>query len=227
MILTAHQPQFIGGLRLYEKIMRSDTFCLFDMVQMERHSFVNRNRIKTANGTQWLTVPCIIRRENTIFKTLVDNKQDWRKKHKKTLEYAYKKAPYYDQKLIDYLYMPDFKYLVSVCDWTMQKILEALGIEVEWVDAYDYEFEGQKSDLVLDMATQLGADTYIFGAQGKNYCDEQSFRSAGVTPIFQEYEPQPYPQLWGEFVPDCCVLDLLFNVGAEKAKEVILAGGKY
>jgi hypothetical protein len=103
-------------------------------------------------------------------------------------------------------------------------ILDVLKIKVNYCRASDLHFKGQKSDLVLDMCKKLGADIYIFGAQGENYCDKKSFENAGIKPVFQKYNHPVYPQLWGEFAPYMSVIDLIFNVGAESAKEIIING---
>src|SRR5258708_4212120 len=73
--------------------------------------------------------------------------------------------------------------------------LRCLDIETPIVKASDYEFAGAKSDLVLDMCVKLGAELYIFGAQGRNYADSDKFRSRGVEPCFQQYNHPSYRQL--------------------------------
>ena len=89
---------------------------------------------------------------------------------------------------------------------------EMLGISIPIVIASESDFQGSKSDLVLDMCKKLGADKYIFGAQGKDYADQESFCAERIVPTFQEYVYPQYPQLHGDFLPHLSVLDLIFNV---------------
>ena len=57
MIITIHQPQYLPWLGYLDKIDRADTFVLLDNVQYKKNEWINRNRIKTINGPQWITVP--------------------------------------------------------------------------------------------------------------------------------------------------------------------------
>jgi hypothetical protein len=52
----------------------------------------------------------------------------------------------------------------------------------------------------------------------------KAFDRTGIKLYFQEYLHPTYPQLHGSFVPFMSVIDLLFNVGADKAKEIIITG---
>ena len=57
MILTAHQPVYLPWLGLFHKIASAGVFVSFDQVQYLPKDWNNRNRIKTATGPIWLTVP--------------------------------------------------------------------------------------------------------------------------------------------------------------------------
>ena len=83
MVIGILQPGYLPWLGFFEQIYRSDVFVIYDDVQYDKEGWRNRNRIKTANGTQWLTVPVIMRLENhpLIHEVRIDNKQNWRKKH--------------------------------------------------------------------------------------------------------------------------------------------------
>ena len=59
MILTAHQPVYLPWLGLFHKIWLSETFVSFDIAQYLTKEWMNRNKIKTHNGDEWLTVPVL------------------------------------------------------------------------------------------------------------------------------------------------------------------------
>jgi hypothetical protein len=73
------------------------------------------------------------------------------------------------------------------------------------------------------MCKQLGATTYIFGAQGRNYADVAAFAAAGIDARFQDYQHPTYPQQHGAFEPYMSLIDLLFNVGPESAN-ILMSG---
>ncbi|MGL6327783.1 WbqC family protein [Aeromonas rivipollensis] len=57
MIVSIHQPAYLPWLGYVDRIKKSDLFIFLDSVQLEKNSFTNRNLIKGANGSHWLTIP--------------------------------------------------------------------------------------------------------------------------------------------------------------------------
>lgn len=225
MILTAHQPVYLPWLGFFNKIASADLFCYFDIVQYQKKDYNNRNKIKTNTGALWLSVPVeskdhFEKNVGTI-KILQDG---WQKKHIKTIELQYKKAPYF-KKYFDQIAQTLTEHstgsLGELNLAMLRQFNEILGIKTPIVIASEYDFKGIKSDLVLDMCKTLGAKKYIFGIQGENYADVDSFVAEGISPIFQNYRHPVYPQLHGEFTPNLSVIDLIFNVG-ERSIEVLM-----
>ena len=65
-----HQPNYLPYLGIFSKIKNSDVFVVYDVAQYVKDRFDNRNLIKTAVGTQWLTIP--LRKMNLGKKTTVN-----------------------------------------------------------------------------------------------------------------------------------------------------------
>jgi hypothetical protein len=227
MILTAHQPVYLPWLGLFHKIALSERFCIFDIAQYQTKDFNNRNKIKTNTTPIWLSVP--VESKDHFDKKLCDIKiinNGWNRKHFKSIDLAYRKAPFYSDyigKLESILALTTYTYLVDLNLATLEFGLRSLGINVPIVTASSYDFQGNKSELVLDMCKKLGASEYIFGAQGRDYADVDSFSNCSIKPHFQEYKHPVYPQLHGPFEPYMSVIDLLFNVGPD-SHEVLMSG---
>ena len=225
IILTAHQPVYLPWLGLFHKIALADVFCLFDIVQYQRKDFNNRNKIKTSSGYLWLTVPV---KSSGRFDCLITDieivNDGWSRKHLKSIELNYKKTPYFDQYYYDLKKILDtsYQYLVDLNFDILVYLLNALNIDTKTVKASDYLFKGAKSELVLDMCIQLNADIYIFGENGKNYANIDTFTSSGVDPYFQAYNHPVYNQAKGRFMPYMSVLDLLFNEG-QNSNNIIMS----
>lgn len=224
MILTAHQPVYMPWLGLFHKIFLADMFCMFDIAQYQTKDYNNRNKIKTNVGELWLTVP--VESKDHYNKKICDIRiinNGWNKKHLKSIYLAYKKAPYFEvymdqlQSILNrkYDFLKDLNFDILIF------MLNNLGINIPIVKATDYDFQGTKSDLVLDMCLKLGANKYIFGSQGRNYADIPSFNSKGVEIYFQDYQHPFYEQLHGNFIPFMSTIDLLFNEGP-RSKEILL-----
>lgn len=228
MILTAHQPCYIPWLGLFHKIALADAFVSFNKVQYQARDWNNRNRVKTDQGPVWLTVP-VLRKghlERYYSEIEIDNQFPWGRKHWKTIFLQYKKAPHfkrYADFFEDVYTKRTFRTLLELNEYMLLWFMEALGIRVPVHSAADYDLQGVKSDLVLDMCLKLKAKVYIFGAQGRNYADVDAFRQAGVEPLFQDYVHPTYPQLHGPFESHLSIVDLLFNCG-EASLDVLMSG---
>lgn len=226
MILTAHQPVYLPWLGLFHKIALADKFCFFDNVQYQPKDWNNRNRIKFSNGTSdWLTIPVLRKSylERSYLEIEINNELPWQRKHWKSVELNYKKAPYFGlyEKELKKFYEVKWQFLSELNYEMLLFFMEKLCITVPAVRMKDHKFEGQKSDIVLDMCKKLGADIYIFGEQGKDYADIRTFQASGVIPVFQKYNHPKYQQLHGDFIPYLSIVDLLFNCGPESLSVIM------
>ncbi len=224
MILTAHQPCYLPWLGFFNKVALSDVFCFFDIVQYQRKDFNNRNKIVYNNEIKWLTIPVNDSgRFNTQISQIEISGQNWKKKHLKTIYFAYKKTKFFEnyysslKKIIE----QDFKHLVDLNFELIIFFLECLKIKTKVLKASEYNFSGTKSELVLDMCKKLNAKTYIFGSQGKNYANKKDFEKNNIKILFQEYKHPNYTQNSKKFISNLSILDLLFNEG-EKSKEILM-----
>jgi hypothetical protein len=155
----------------------------------------------------------------------INNDMPWARKHWKSLQTNYAKAPYF-RKYADFFedtYNHQWETLVELNEYMLRWFLDTLGIKTAVESAEDHDFQGHKGDLILDMCHKLGAEVYIFGAQGKDYTDEVAFREAGITLIFQDYSHPVYPQLHGNFQSHLSIIDLLFNCG-DDSLDILMSG---
>jgi hypothetical protein len=229
LILTAHQPLYLPWLGLFHKIASSDSYCYLDTVQYAKQDWHNRNFIKTAQGRLLLTVP--VKGKGYMDKSLneieIQNDEPWGTRHWQNILHSYRKAPYFQKYagFFEEVYKREWKYLSELNGYMLDWFLKELGIAVSCYKASNYDFVGKKSDLLIDICQKLGADTYLFGAQGKTYAQEDEFTAAGIKIEFQDYCHPIYPQLYGEFVPYLTVVDLLFNCG-KSSLSIIMSGNR-
>lgn len=215
MIISAHQPAYLPWLGYFEKILRSDVFVFLDAVQFEKNSFTNRNRIKTARGPIWLTVPVKIKGHTaaTMRETEIDNTQNWKKKHLQALKLNYAKAPRFHDCFpkIAALYDRQHALLADLCYEHLEFWLAELGIGTTLVRQSTLPVRAAKSELILKLCRHFGATRYLAGALGKAYLDEPAFAAAGIAVEYQDYRHPAYPQLYGPFVPNMGIVDMWMN----------------
>ena len=226
MILTAHQPVYLPWLGLFHKISLAETFVYFDQVQYLPKDWMNRNKIRTKDGSILLTVP-VLRKGYRDLKTSeieINNSTNWQKKHLRSISLNYKKSPYFENYIpfFEDVYSRKWEFLGDLNEYMLKWFLDELGIKVNFLNAKNFKFEGEKSSLILNMCKKLDASTYIFGTLGKDYANVHEFEKNNVKLIFQDYNHPKYSQLYSEFVSHLSVIDLLFNHGP-KSLEIILS----
>ena len=59
--LAIIQPSYIPWRGYFHQIHKADVFLFYDDVQYDKHGWRNRRRVKSANGTTWLTIPVAAR----------------------------------------------------------------------------------------------------------------------------------------------------------------------
>lgn len=216
MIVAIMQPTYLPWIGYLDLIDQADRFVLLDTVQFERQSWQNRNRIKTAQGVKWLTVPVQRAFGQSILDTRVQANEPWRTKHFETIRYAYGKAPGWEQlgsRLKD-AYDHACEHLHTLNTSLLFVLLEACGIQAadKVLRASDLGVGGGRTELLVNICKKLGADTYLSPLGSADYLNENNpFPREGIELRYHAYEHPSYRQSYGEFVPYLSCVDLLLN----------------
>lgn len=229
MIVAIHQPHYLPWLRYLAKMARADVFVLLDDVQYTKNGWQNRNRIKTANGWAYLTVPVHGHPTDRIVDVRVADDR-WRARHWRSLQAAYGRAPYFRRHaaFFEEFYAQDWTWLVDVNLTSLEYLRSALGLRTPLVRASTLGVPGQGTERLVRICHSLGATVYLSGAYAAgNHLDPSAFEPSGVGLAVLEWECPTYPQGHPKagFVPDLSGVDLLFNLG-DGALEVLLRGGR-
>jgi hypothetical protein len=211
------QSNYIPWKGFFDIVNDVDAFVFLDSVQMTKRDWRTRNKVKTPNGTEWLTVPFSGGRNQLIYEVeIVQN--DWQKKHLKSLQNNYFRATYFKeyQFLLDWLYSTPHKNLSEFNIQTTKMICEILGIDTIFYTSMEIGAEGTKDERIINICKALDADTYLTGPTARDYIDERNFEEADITLLFKDYSNYPaYTQLFPPFDHAVSILDVLFNCGAE------------
>jgi len=213
MIVAIHQPQYLPWLGYFDKIDRSDVFVLLDNVQYKKNEWQNRNRIKTAQGWQWITVPVLYKFPQKIREVKINNGVNWKEKHLHALIYNYSKSPYFDEyrPFFEDAYNRDWEYLVDINTHMIKYLVRVLGIDTEILIASDFNLRDHPTERLIDICKAVGANTYLSGVDGAKYMDIEKFMQAEIKVIVQNFNHPTYHQLFGKFEPFMSITDLLFN----------------
>lgn len=210
----------------FNKWMQADVFVILDTVQYHKNEWQNRNRIKTLQGAQWLTVPVNYRFPQRIEEVgIVQN--NWAKKQISSIEQAYAKSPFLTEYWLPIKAILQQKHtkLAKLNFELIQALGSMLGCSSPLHLASTLPVQNENpTQRLIEISRHFEANLYLSGSEGRNYLDQTYFLDASIKLMFQHVQPPVYPQMHGEFIPYLSVLDVLLNIG-EDAKEIIFNMG--
>lgn len=212
------QSNYIPWKGYFDLIRAVDEFILLDSVQYTRRDWRNRNKIKTAEGTAWLTIPVKVKGLflQPICETETEN-SDWAAKHWSSFCSHYGRAKYFARYRDHFepLYRRDQPRRLSEINRTfLEATCDAFGIATRITSDVDYAIASGKNERLLELCLQSGATEYLSGPAAGSYLDVGLFAQHGIRILFADYSNYlPYEQLFPPFAHAVTALDLLFNVG--------------
>lgn len=218
------QSNYIPWKGYFDLIGRADEFILLDDVQYTRRDWRNRNRIKTPNGTQWLSIPVQVKGKYTqLIQDTVVSEAAWAAKHWATIRNFYARAPHFatlaERLEQTYREAGALTHLSDINRLFIERICGWIGLGTRLCRSTDYLHGDGKSERLLDLCRQAGATVYLSGPAARGYLDETLFADHGIRVEWMDYGGYPsYPQLHGEFDHFVTILDLLLNVGPDSAR---------
>ncbi len=220
-LVTIHQPDFLPWLGFFDRWRKSDLYVVLDDVQFLRRGWHHRDKIKTASGEAWLTVPVQKKGkfEQTIAEALIDDERDWRRKHLNAIEAAYKKTRNFLTvfPVIEKIYEANHKLLVDLNLDLLRYCAQELYIETPLKRASELGITATGTERLVQIVSACGGERYLTGLGAKDYLDEDIFTENGIEVVWQKFEHPVYTQLHGPFVQTLSVLDYLMNVRDRRA----------
>ena len=217
------QSDYIPWKGYFYIIAAADEFIFYDEMQYTTRDWRNRNKIKTANGLKWLTIPVNAKGCQQSGQKICDTKisdKSWAKSHWNTIKMFYKKTPYFKE------YAPIFEKLYKECENEeflckvnyrfILAINEILGIKTKISYCQDYGLIDGKTERLADLVKKAGGTEYISGPAAKDYIVKDIFDDFGIKLSWMDYSNYPeYPQLYPPFEHGVSILDLIFNCGSD------------
>lgn len=233
------QSCYVPWRGFFDFIASVDKFVFFDDIQYTRRDWRSRNKLKTSTGPVWISVPVRYgaRATQTIDQTEVHYAaaDDWHARHLGLLRQHYAKAPYYAvaRDILGAAFAGRDRTISELNVRLIRSICEYLGIATACEQSRALEVEGVKTARLIDILRKLGATRYLSGASADAYLDKSAFAAAGIALEYKSYDYPEYPQLWGGFVGEVSILDLIANCGpasrdylrSQSPDRVVVPGG--
>lgn len=235
--VSVHQPGYHRYIGYFYKIMLSDVFISFDIVQYVLREFQNRQRFFYDGSFHWLTVPVNRGREPICDKKIVDPRI--LKDHWKTLENIYRKAPFFDlyRDQFQSFYNKEHTKLAGLCDDFSIMILDILGINTHFIKASSYldnTYDYKKAKLIAEVVKAVLDVTayesvtylprhlpvpenhYLYNSAGNGEKEINLLMNEGIKVDFYKFKHPIYEQHFSEnsvFIENLSIIDLLFWEG--------------
>jgi len=221
------QPSYIPWRGYFDQIYKADLFIFYDDVQYDKHGWRNRNRIKTRQGGQWLTIPVhskgVVVEDIPINQIEIAWEQPWNDRHWRAIQQNYSKAPYFKMYAgwLEEVYQRRPSLLADFTIPLTIEIAQKLGIsQTRFLRSSELNASGSKTDRLISILTQVGITHYISGPSARSYIENDKFQDAGITLEYMVYNYPEYPQLYPPFDPFVSILDLLFMTGPEAPRYI-------
>ena len=227
-IVSSHQPHFFPWLGYFDKMAKADLFLVNDVAQLELQSPMHRNRILDRNGTIRYINAAIEKREHEEKQNreiLLSNWEETRKTLAGKIRDGYRHAYGFDEvwpMVADILAKP-FTRLIDLDLETIRLGRECLGIKTPMLFHSDMHYRdgADASERLAEKLASVHTGLYLSGTGGRKYMRLDDFTKRGIYVAFQDFVYPEYPQAFkGDFVPNLSFLDLVFNCGITKSREI-------
>lgn len=230
MKVAINQPTYLPWIGYFDLIDQVDLFVVLDNVQFARQSWQQRNRIKTPDGLQWLTVPVVFRGKlGQLIKDVQIRDPQFSSNHIRAIELAYRRSRYFSGYFSAFRKrLKDLRegLLVDLNLGLIAWALEVMGITTPVVRASSLGVSGKRTELLANICESVAATQYLSPLGSAEYllAEQDVLRERGIDIFFQNYEHPQYQQVFDPFLPFASVIDVIFNQGDNAA--VILRGGR-
>lgn len=231
-IIAISQPTYLPWCGYFNLILGSDVFVFLDDVQFERRSWQQRNVILLNSKRHYLSVP-VLKKGNVdkhILDIEINDVENWREKHLKTLYHAYSKHPFGTELLevlqeglmlhgVNSLAEQNIKLITSICKY--------LNIKKKIIKSSQLSVSGKRSEKLVNICKELKCSNYLSSAGSKDYIEKEDlFNKNNINVIYQDYVCKPYQQFNNEkeFEPYLSVIDMLSNIEVNEALDYLVPG---
>lgn len=224
--VVIHQPDFLSHLGFFHRFLDADLYVALDHVQFVNgtsRSWTHRDRIKTPNGAQWLSLSVKKAPRDTPINEIELVDGDWRKANLDLIRENYRQSRFFDEIYpeIEALYALPCQKMAELNIASIRMLSRLLDVQLPEVFSSELRPEGRSNALLVDILKKVSATQYLSGVGAKDYFEPGPFEAAGIEVRWQNFQHPIYPQLHGPFEPYLSSIDVLFNCGREEARRVL------
>ena len=227
MLAAIHQHHYFPWLGYMDKMAKADVFLLLDRVQLTDSSNMFRHQLLDKNGEKkYITIPFNKKgyMQRPYNELEINAQVDWQTRQKNFIWDNYRRHPFFQEVWgeIEEVFTSDYSLLWQATDASVQIMRRLLQVDTPLIyQSALAPSEEKKSQFLIDLLRQMGADAYLSGNGARKYMDMDMFENAGIRVEYQRFTLPEYPQKnASSFVPGISGLDILFNCGIEETRRI-------
>lgn len=214
MKLAIMQPYFFPYLGYFQLISAVDTFVIYDDVNFIKKGYIHRNSVLINGKENRITLELMGVSQNKLINQIELGNNAV--KLLKSIEMAYKKSPLFDLAfpILESCFLYKEKNLAKFLGNSLITLSKYLGLSTKFLISSELvkknELKGQKK--ILDIASNLGAMTYINAIGGQELYSKSMFESQKMALKFLKPRLSEYSQFHQPFTPSLSIIDvMMFN----------------
>jgi hypothetical protein len=220
------QPYFFPYIGYWQLMSSVDKYVIYDDVNYIKGGWINRNKILMNGKSKMINLKMKGASPNKLINEVFVAKDEiYNRKLLRTIEYCYKKAPYFSNvfPLVEEIILYNEEVLSTYLENSIRKIAKYLEMNTEIILSSDLNKDNslKGQDKIIEICRILGATEYYNAKGGINLYSKEIFDYNGIKIRFIETKLFEYFQHINKFEPNLSIIDVLMFNSKEEVKELL------
>lgn len=220
------QPYFFPYIGYWQLMNAVDEYVIYDDVNYIKNGWINRNNI-LLNGNKYLITLPLDKASpfQLINQVRITSNDNFKHKMLRTIEQAYKKAPYFDKifPIIQTVIMEESCLISQALTKQFNLVNNYLGIKTKLLISSELKKDNElkSQDKVIHICKLLKGTNYINAIGGQELYSKEIFEKEGIKLNFIKTNEIIYPQFKNDFIPNLSIIDLMMFNSKEAIREML------
>lgn len=224
--LAIMQPYIFPYIGYFSLINSSDKILFYDDVNFIKRGWIHRQRILINGKDHLFTIPLNKPSQNKKINQIEISENESRVKIIKSIESAYKKAPYFKEvfPIIEKVILGKYTHIDEMAISSLVAVCKYLNLEINYdrTSKADPDSQGkEKCERLASITKTLGFSNYVNVIN--DMYDKETFKTKGVNLFFNDHKIKSYNQFGKPFVSHLSIIDVLMFNSIRDAKKLMLS----
>lgn len=220
------QPYFFPYIGYWQLMKAVDEYVIYDDVNYIKKGWINRNNILLNGNKHLITLPLDKASQfQLINQVRITSNDNFKQKILRTIEQAYKKAPYFDNifPIIQAVIMEKSCLISQALINQFKLVNDYLGIKTKLIVSSDLKKDNElkAQDKVIHICKLLNGTNYINAIGGQELYSKSDFEQEKLKLNFIKTKDISYIQFKNDFVPYLSIIDVMMFNSPEKINEML------